>query len=196
MLANAKGRYSRGSSETLLDQDLATLRDGGGPDQLVDRLVNQVGRLTILPEDLAGRTSRSALFKTMFLAFADAGAHDWQSNLRISVNHSGSADKLQFHHIFPRAYLKKAVPHIKQSQVDDIANLAFIGGSTNRTISAKDPAIYVPALIQDGRAGDLLCQDVPTDVALLDSANYEDFLMTRRLLIAERLNSFLATEQS
>ncbi|MFN9291466.1 MAG: hypothetical protein ACK6EB_25615, partial [Planctomyces sp.] len=30
LAANAKGRYSRGSSETLLDQDLATLRDGGG----------------------------------------------------------------------------------------------------------------------------------------------------------------------
>ena len=29
LLANAKGRYSRGSSETLLDQDLETIRDGG-----------------------------------------------------------------------------------------------------------------------------------------------------------------------
>ena len=29
LTANAKGRFSRGSSETLLDQDLATLRDGG-----------------------------------------------------------------------------------------------------------------------------------------------------------------------
>src|SRR5258707_3065099 len=28
LVANAKGRYSRGSTETLLDQDLATLRDG------------------------------------------------------------------------------------------------------------------------------------------------------------------------
>lgn len=196
LLANAKGRYSRGSSETLLDQDLATLRDGGGPSQLLERLVNQVGRLTILPEDLAGRTSRSALFKTMFLAFRDAGAHDWQSNLRISVNHSGSADKLQFHHIFPRAHLKKVAPHIKQGQIDDIANLAFIGGSTNRTISAKDPAAYIPTLIADGRAADLRNQDVPTDAALLETDHYEDFLAARRLLIVDRLNSFLATEES
>jgi hypothetical protein len=29
LTANAKGRYSRGSSETLLDQDLASIRDGG-----------------------------------------------------------------------------------------------------------------------------------------------------------------------
>lgn len=193
LLANAKGRYSRGSSETLLDQDLATLRDGAGPEQLIDRLVNQVGRLSVLPEDLAGRTSRSALFKTMFLAFRDAGAHDWQSNLRISVNHSGAADKLQFHHIFPRAHLKKVAPHIKQGQIDDIANLAFIGGATNRSISAKDPSDYIPALIADSRGDNLRHQDVPTDPALLQTTNYEEFLATRRALIAERLNAFLAT---
>ena len=35
LLANAKGRYSRGSSETLLDQDLASIRDGHGIPALV-----------------------------------------------------------------------------------------------------------------------------------------------------------------
>jgi hypothetical protein len=34
LVANAKGRYSRGSSETLLDQDLATLRQGEGATEL------------------------------------------------------------------------------------------------------------------------------------------------------------------
>src|SRR5665213_1032776 len=45
LVANAKGRYSRGSSETLLDQDLATLRQEGGADELIDRLRLEVGRL-------------------------------------------------------------------------------------------------------------------------------------------------------
>ncbi len=31
LVANTKGRYSRGSSETILDQDLNVLRNGGGP---------------------------------------------------------------------------------------------------------------------------------------------------------------------
>src|SRR5690606_3330994 len=47
LLANAKGRFSRGSSETILDQDLASLRQGGGTAQLVDRLRLQVGRLDV-----------------------------------------------------------------------------------------------------------------------------------------------------
>ena len=69
LVANAKGRFSRGSSESLLDQDIAALRDGGGVDMLIDRLRSQVGRLDISPDELEGRTQRSALFKTMFLAF-------------------------------------------------------------------------------------------------------------------------------
>ena len=42
-----KGRYSRGSTETFLDQDLATLKLGGGVPELIDRLRLQVGRLDI-----------------------------------------------------------------------------------------------------------------------------------------------------
>ena len=108
LVANAKGRYSRGSSETLLDQDLATLREGGGAHELIDRLRLQVGRLDITPEELEGRNQRSALFKTMFLAFRAAGAKDWRSNLAIALDHSGAQHRLQFHHVFPKAVLKSS----------------------------------------------------------------------------------------
>jgi len=103
LLANAKGRFSRGSSETLLDQDLTAIRSGCKVADLIDRLRTQVGRLDIAPEELEGRNQRSALFKTMFLAFRDAGATDWRSTLAISLAHSGSQHHLQFHHVFPKA---------------------------------------------------------------------------------------------
>ncbi len=106
LVANAKGRYSRGSSETILDQDIAALRAGGGAAELLDRLRQQVGRLDIAPEELEGRNQRSALFKTMFLAFRAAGAKDWRSQVTIALDHSGAQHKLQFHHIFPKAVLK------------------------------------------------------------------------------------------
>ncbi len=46
LLANAKGRYSRGSSETLLDQDLNTIRDGGSYLELLERLRTQGGQFS------------------------------------------------------------------------------------------------------------------------------------------------------
>ena len=188
LIANAKGRFSRGSSETLLDQDIATLRDGGGVDMLIDRLRSQVGRLDISPDELEGRTQRSALFKTMFLAFRSAGAKDWRSNLNIALDHSGVQHRLQFHHIFPKALLKNSY---SSREADDISNLAFIGGKTNRAISDKSPLIYFPPLIEKSGQGAFDAQCIPTDPELLDITKYKEFLSERRKRITFRLNEYL-----
>jgi len=190
LLANAKGRYTRGSSETLLDQDLATIRDGGGVKDLLDRLRMQIGRLDIVPEELEGRNQRSALFKTMFLAFRDAGAKDWKSNLAIALDHKGVIHKLQFHHIFPKAVLKK---HYTSREADDIANLSFISGKTNRQILATPPKEYLPEYIEKAGHEAFRAQCIPTDPLLLDVGDYKKFLVERRRLISERLNAFLET---
>jgi hypothetical protein len=188
LVANAKGRYSRGSSETILDQDLATLRDGGGAQEMIDRLRQQVGRLDITPEELEGRSQRSALFKTMFLAFRAAEAKDWRSQVAIALDHSGAQHKLQFHHIFPKAILKSAY---SGRQADDIANLCFIGGKTNRQISDKPPKEYFPSMIEKSGLAAFETQCIPTEPSLLKVDDYEAFLQRRRTLVAERLNQFL-----
>lgn len=188
LLANAKGRYSRGSSETLLDQDLSSLRNNGGPQELLDRLRQQVGRLDITPEELVGRNQRSALFKTMFLAFRAAGATDWRSQVAIALDHSGAQHKLQFHHIFPKAVLKnKCSPR----DADDIANLCFIAGKTNRQISNKPPANYIGPMIEKAGVTVFEAQCIPTHSELLELHSYKLFLQQRRELIAKRLNDFL-----
>jgi hypothetical protein len=188
LVANAKGRYSRGSSETILDQDLATLRDGGGAQEMIDRLRQQVGRLDIAADELEGRNQRSALFKTMFLAFRAAGAKDWRSQVSIALDHSGTQHKLQFHHIFPKAVLKVTY---SGREADDIANLCFIAGKTNRQISDKAPAQYFPPLIEKSGSAAFEAQCIPTDGALLGLNDYEAFLKKRRSLIVRRLNDFL-----
>lgn len=193
LLANAKGRYSRGSSETLLDQDLATLRQNGDTQGLLDRLRLQVGRLDISPDELEGRNQRSALFKTMFLAFRAAGARDWHSNLAIALSHRGSHHRLQFHHIFPKAVLK---PTYTMREADDIANLAFIGGKTNRKISDKQPKDYLPALVEKSDSENFVTQCIPTDTELLGLDAYKEFLAARRKRIADRLNDFLGVTKS
>jgi len=188
LVANAKGRYSRGSTETLLDQDLATLRDGGGAQEMIDRLRQQVGRLDIAPEELEGRNQRSALFKTMFLAFRAAGAKDWRSQVAIALDHSGSHHKLQFHHIFPKAVLKSGYTG---READDIANLSFIAGKTNRQISDKAPKQYFPEMIQKSGLAAFEAQCIPTEPSLLGIEGYKTFPQRRRAVVAQRLNQFL-----
>ncbi len=189
LVANAKGHYSRGSSETILDQDIATLREGGGALELIDRLRQQVGKLDISSEELEGRTQRSALFKTMFLAFRLLGAKDWRSQLTIALDHSGTEHRLQFHHIFPKAILKGS---FVGREADDIANLCFISGKTNRQISDKAPEKYFPGLIAKSGLAAFEAQCIPTEAALLGTQSYKDFLRERRKWIAQCLNEFLA----
>lgn len=190
LVANAKGRYSRGSSETLLDQDLATLRDGGEANMLITRLRLQVGRLDVSPAEFEGRNQRSALFKTMFLAFRAAGAKDWRSNLSIALDHSGSQHRLQFHHIFPKAVLKYVYA---TREADDIANMSFIGGKTNRAISDKSPSEYFPSIIEKSGTVGFELQCIPTDLSLLGVDSYKKFLDERRKAVSQRLNEFLGT---
>jgi hypothetical protein len=122
------------------------------------------------------------------LAFRAGGAKDWVSNLTIALDHSGAQHRLQFHHIFPKAVLSKA--GLTSREADDIANLAFIGGKTNRAISDKAPSQYLPPLIEkNGKSVE--SQAIPHGPGLLDVPNYKAFLVERRKLIAARLNAFL-----
>ena len=188
LMANAKGRFSRGSSETILDQDLASIRQGGAVSELIDRLRLQFGRLDITAEELEGRNQRSALFKTMFLAFCAAGAKDWRSHLTIALDHSGAQHRLQFHHIFPKAVLKTS---FTAREADDIANLAFIGGKTNRAISNKAPAVYLPPLVDQLGEPAFAAQCIPVEASLLEVESYKAFLLERRKRIATALNTFV-----
>ena len=129
----------------------------------------------------------------MFLAFKADGAKDWNTNLEISVNHGGKQDKLQFHHIFPTAYMKKQAKLMELPNTDDIANLAFIGGKTNREISDKAPIDYLKKILEGPGKIQLEKQAIPTDPELLKPEAFAEFLSQRRELVAKRLNNFIGT---
>lgn len=189
LVANAKARYSRGSSETFLDQDIAAIKKGMGIPGLLQLLKTQVGRLDVQAADLENRNSRSAYFKTMFLAFRDGEARDWRDQLVISLKHSGSTHTLQFHHIFPQAVLKKL--SVSPNKINDICNMAFIGGGTNRKISDKEPSDYLPEIVAKLGASALDAQSIPTDPQFWQVNRYDEFLAQRRERVAARLNDFL-----
>lgn len=192
LTASAKGRYSRGSTESFLDQDVAMLRRGKGIDALLQNLKTQVGRLEVLPSDLENRNRRSAYFKTMFMAFRKDEARDWLDKFVISHKHWGSRHALQGHHIFPRAVLKNLPGH----KVNDICNLAFISARTNKWIGKRKPSDYLHEVIEKTNPGELSKQCIPNDKSLWKLEAYDDFLKERRKLVAERLNQFLGHQES
>ena len=78
-------------------------------------------------------------------------------------------------------------------EADDIANLVFIGGKTNRNISDKPPVVYFPSLLEKIGAPAFDAQCIPTEAALLEVVAYKAFLTKRRELMGLRLNAFPGT---
>ena len=190
LLANAKGRYSRGSSQSLLDQDLNTIKSGAKIEELISRLEQQIGRLEFTSDEIVGRSTRSGAFKTLFLVLKQEKARDWATNLEISAKHLGKSDSIEYHHIFPKAYLKKHRPELDSSMVDDLANLAFIGSETNKKISDKAPIDYKSSFAKEN----LQAQLIDFENGLDDPKNFEKFIDARRATIAQKLNEFLQVE--
>jgi hypothetical protein len=76
--------------------------------------------------------------------------------------------------------------------VNDISNLAFISGKTNRDISAKPPSEYLKKIIESKDVDLLNLQLIPTEGEILDQYSYDDFLEKRRKLIVRRINRLLS----
>jgi hypothetical protein len=188
ILANGMGHYSA-SSETTLDADLSALFAGGGPDRLLDLLTQQQGRaLTFSANDFEGRTARHPLFSTVYLALRQSGAKDWSTGLGVSLTHTGRTHYLQAHHIFPRSIMKgKAEPR----QINEISNLAFVGGGTNRAFSNQPPEKYLPGVVDKRGESALTLQGVPTDPELWPLDQFEAFLEYRRRSLAAIVNKYI-----
>lgn len=185
VLANSKGRYSRGSSEGMLDQDLRA----NTPDELLSNLQKQFGKLSIDYQDLEGKSTTSGYFKTMFVAMKRAGAKDFIDQKIIDINHTHIKDKIEFHHIIPKDLLQKA--GYQKDERNDIANMAFISKRTNLFISNKKPTQYIPELIEKCGTAMFEPHGIPLQQDLWELDNYKNFLHARRELIVKIINDYM-----
>jgi hypothetical protein len=76
-------------------------------------------------------------------------------------------------------------------EINEIANMAFITGQTNRRISNKEAAEYLASIVKKQGESALESQCVPTDPALWSIDRYRDFLQVRREALAARMNAFI-----
>ena len=189
LVANARGRYSRGSTESLLNEDLAIIFRTGDLSALMEPVKRQFGRLTIEPNDLAGRGVNSPLFSLAYLALKASGAKDWYSGLGLSLTHQGKLHFIQWHHIIPKSLVKEQ--GFETGEINEIANMAFITEQTNRRISNKEATGYLADVVAKQGTAALESQCVPTDPALWSTERYREFLKFRREALAARMNAFI-----
>jgi hypothetical protein len=120
----------------------------------------------------------------LYLLTRMGGARDWGTGLALKANLLGKMNRLEVHHIFPKAQLYKR--KFKKPEVNALANFCFLTKDTNIDISDRLPEEYFPE-VEAGHPGALASQWVPTDPQLWKLENYRDFLEARKELLAERL---------
>ena len=76
--------------------------------------------------------------------------------------------------------------------INEITNLAFIDGKTDRQILNKEPAVYLEKEIIAKKGEEAIkLQLIPVDRKLWEIANFREFLGWRRKTIADEINDFM-----
>lgn len=186
-LAHMRGHYSMGSSESILDADLGILFRNKGLDELTNQLHLHVKKFDVDVDDITSRSIRSPFFSMLYFVFKHDGVKDWWSGLKLSDKHTGNAHTIQYHHIYPKSLLKE----YEKKEVNEIANMAFIGGKANRYITNKEPKDYMEKIIEEQTERALTSQLIPIDREMWELTNYREFLTYRRSAIADAINEFM-----
>lgn len=190
-LAGLWGRYS-GSAETMMQKDVSLLDAEDPTGDLVERIIDQRGRIRIEARDLADRSASSPYYRFSYVLARANGAKDWFTGLTLYKQAVGSSNGLESHHIFPKAVLKKAGLSLDEHRglINQVANRAFLTQKANRAISASSPDEYLPK-VQAEHPGALQAQSVPMNQELWHVERFQEFLDARCRLLATAMNEFL-----
>jgi hypothetical protein len=179
------GRFS-GSTESYIDQDLAALEGtDGGLDKLLEQLRLWHGSLRADPGHFTGWSLGARFYPVLYLLTRMGEAKDWGTGLPLKDSLLGKMNKLEVHHIYPKAQLYKL--KFKRPEVNALANFCFLTKDTNLHISDRLPEKYFPEVEKD-HPGALASQWIPMDEALWKIENFGAFLDARRKLLAAETN--------
>jgi hypothetical protein len=182
------GRYA-GSTETVLNSDLAALQGGGDAlERLVALLRQSRGDLRVTPEDFRAWSQGARFYPLLYMLTRVHDVKDWGTGVPLRNELLGKLAGLEVHHIFPKDALYKA--GYEKPQVNALGNFTFLTKATNLEVTNRDPAEYIPTY-EARHPGVLASHWIPMDPELWRIENYLEFLAARRALLAEAANKFL-----
>lgn len=161
-------------------------------DALLEQLRRPGRRLALVGEDFrAKKTNTSPQIRALLSMTKRCGSLNLCDGGSLSFDLIGSNQELEAHHIFPRAVLLKQ--HRNASDIDQVANFAFITKECNINISDDSPLDYLSNIRDNLPNGEsvLRSQWIPMDSTLWRPNAYDQFLSERRQLLADQANEYL-----
>ena len=108
--------------------------------------------------------------------------------------HQGKAHFIEAHHIFPKAVLRKT--GYDTPEINEIANMAFVSGETNRKLSSKPANEYLAGVLKRHGPEALEAHCIPLDESLWNVEAYPQFLEFRRGALSRAVNQFITKPQT
>ena len=178
-----------------LDKDISIVANENNPFDKLLNLIESERRLEITPDEFIGVGVMHPLWALMNWYLKSRNAKCLTTGVSLRKN-MGKKYSLEWDHIFPFSILKKNgygwENRHKYSLAQEITNRAILTKTANRTKSNKEAKNYL-AEVQQNFPNALELQSIPTDNRLWELENYEQFLQTRRKLLAKQLNTFLTS---
>jgi len=99
-------------------------------------------------------------------------------------------NRKEYHHIFPRAFLKKRELEIER--INSLCNFCFLPADSNKIISRKEPQDYIFNVVPKDRYGEILTSNLmPLRKEIYQKNDYDKFLLQRAQLIIQFLDNQL-----
>jgi hypothetical protein len=176
-----------------IDFDLRIVKESDRPFEQLLGVIAEERRLEIMPDEFVGRSISHPLFGLTKFYLKSRGATCFTTGLGLHKN-MGEKYQLENDHIFPSAILKThgygRENRLKYALAQEFTNRALLTQLANRRKSAT-PAVDYLKEIKEKSPGALEKQCIPTNESLWEIENYEQFLIARRQLFADKLNDYL-----
>lgn len=198
------GRYS-GSSESIMDRDIRNISEQGFIafyNEIVASQLSDTFWEVGLPQNLITTSTRSAAWM-VYVASQVRSADNtlFTSGFKVADVIGNVGD---IHHIFPKAYLRKEI-NASQRLYNQVANYTYLEKRINIAIGDRKPGDYFSEArdsIVSGNSyfGDISSVEslelslrancIPEGIFSMGVEDYEDFLVVRRKLMAQKIRAY------
>ncbi len=176
-----------------LDRDLRVVAESTSPFDDLLAVIEEERRLPISADEFTGRAVSHPLFGLVRWYLKSRNAICLTTGVSLRQN-MGEKYKLENDHIFPYSKLKKEGygrdNRIKYALAQELTNRAVLTQIANNRKRAKDAQGYLTN-VQLNFPNALSRQCIPENPELWKIEYYEDFLQTRREMLANELNAYL-----
>lgn len=198
------GRYS-GSSESIMDRDMRRISEQGFipfyNEVTASQLSDNFWEVT-LPQNLVTTSVRTGAWMVYVASQVRSADNTLFTNGFKVADVIGNVGDI--HHIFPKAYLKKAID-APQRLYNQIANYAYLEKRINIAIGEMRPGEYFTLAREAIASGQKYFGDISDESRLLanlgancipegvfdmDADDYGDFLAQRRTLMARKIRGY------